>query len=144
MNYVPAPVPFDVSAIPEFLRRELNRIGASVSDKAPTVFYRTNLATQGSLSAGISANWKIAAGNVIRISTSSTVTLTGLVLSEMPLRELILINIGTGVLALKSEGTESSASYRFALAANWQLSANAAASFWYDPISARLRGISRT
>lgn len=144
MSYTPGPIPKPAD-IPEFLRRELARIAASVGDSAPRVFYRTLWANAGTLSAAVSANWKISAGNVIRISASVTQTLTGIVLSDpMPMKEIVLINVGTGVLALKSEGTESSASYRFALAANWQLSANAAGVFWYDPVSSRLRGIAKT
>ncbi len=40
------------------------------------MLYFTAPANQGSLTAGVSANYKIAAGNVIRLSTSNTVTLT--------------------------------------------------------------------
>lgn len=143
MNYVPAAPPDEPKRLPEYLARELARLAASVKDDSPTVLYRTLPATQESLSAGISANWKIAAGNVVRISTSATVTLTGIVLSEV-LREIVLINVGHGVVVMNSEDAASSASYRFALPTTWQLSANASATLWLDPFSHRLRGIART
>lgn len=144
MNYTPAQPPTDPQLLAEFLRRELQRIGAAVRDNANAVCYRTMSANAGTLSAGVSANWKIAAGNVIRISSSSTVTLTGLVVLDPVQRELVLANVGTGVVVLNSQDSASSASYRFALPETWQLSTNAAAVLWYDPVSSRWRGVSRT
>lgn len=143
MNYEPAPLPQDPKQLIEYLSRELRRISASVRDDSPVVQYRTAPANQGSLSAAVSANWKIAAGNVVRISSSVTVTLTGLA-GIIPNRELALINVGTGVVVLKSEASESSASNRFSLPTDWNLSANACAVLWKDPYSLRLRGLSRT
>lgn len=143
MSYEPAPIPMDPEHIPEYLSRELRRLGQSLRDNAPRVFYRTKSADQGSLSAAVSADYKIATGNVVRISSSATVTLTGLASTD-PGRELVLVNVGHGVVYLKSEGTESSAVHRFALAAHWDLSQNAAATLWYDAASARWRGLSRT
>lgn len=146
MNYEPTPVPLggDPKAIIEHLARELRRISNSLRDDSDTVHYRTLPANQGSLTAGVSANYKIVAGNVVRISSSATVTLTGLAY-KIPNKEVALVNVGTGVVVLKHEGTESSASYRFALSESlWQLSANAAATIWYDAASARWRGIGRT
>lgn len=143
MNYEPSNTPLDDKALREYVGRELRRLSGALRDNAPTVFYRTNPANQGSLTAGVSANFRIAAGNVIRISSSATVTLTGLALSEAS-REIVLINVGTGVVVLKAEGTESSASYRFALVNSWDLSQNAAATLLYDAYSSRWRGISRT
>lgn len=140
MNYVPSPTPSDDKALREYVGRELLRLSGAIRDNAPTVFYRTNPANQGSLTAGVSANWKIASGNVIRISSSATVTLTGLAMSEAG-REIALINVGTGVVYLKSEGTESSASYRFALVNNRALSQNAAVLLWYDNFSSRWRAL---
>ena len=144
MNYVPAQPPSDPQQLAEFLRRELQRIGTALRDDAAVVQYRTISVNAGTLSAGISANWKIAAGNVVRISSSLTVTLTGLAVLNPPYRELVLINVGTGVVVLNSQDAASSASYRFALAATWQLSAGAAAVLWYDAASSRWRGISKT
>jgi hypothetical protein len=142
MNYKPAPFPLKAEDVPAYLDRELRKISAVLSDQ---IFYRTLPANQGSLTAGISANWKIADGNVVRVSTSNTITIGALVLSGDWLREVVLINVGTGVLVLKSEDTGSSASYRFALpAALFNLSQNAAVTLWLDPYSARLRPISRT
>lgn len=144
MNYQPGPIPYDDKQLREFLGRELRRISESLQDRAATVFYRTSPETESSLSAGDSANYKVGlSSNITRISTSSTLTITGIA-DKTPFRERVLINVGTGVLVLKTEGTESSASHRFALAASWQLSANAAASIWYDPVSSRHRGIGRT
>lgn len=143
MSYEPAPVPMDVANLGEYLARELRRLAQATRDNAPSVFYRTLSANQGSLSAAVSANYKIASGNVVRVSASATVTLTGLA-GISPGRELVLVNVGHGVVFLKSEGTESSASFRFALATNWELSQNAAATLWYDSASARWRGLSRT
>lgn len=144
MNYEPGPMPLDDANVREYLSRELRRISISLKDNAPTVFYRTGYDTDRSLSAGDSANYKAGLStNITRISTSNTVTLTGIA-DKTPLRERTLINIGTGVLVLKSEGTESSASFRFALPAHWQLSANCAATLWFDPVSSRHRGLTRT
>lgn len=143
MSYEAAPSPIDPANLPEYVSRELRRLGQVLRDNAPRVFYRTSPGNQGSLSAAVSANFKIAAGNVVRISSSATVTLTGLV-NTAPNRELVLVNVGHGVVYLKSEGTESSASHRFALATHWDLSQNAAATLWYDAASARWRGLSRT
>ena len=143
MNFVPGTPPREPERLAEYLSRELNRFAAVMKDDTPTVFYRTLHANQGSLTAGVSANYKIAAGNVIRISTSNTVTLGGLVIDDY-YREVVLINVGSGVLVLKSQDTASSASYRFALPTDWALSANAAAVLWRDPVSARFRGLART
>ncbi len=143
MNFVPGQPPREPERLAEYISRELLRLATSTKDDASKVFYRTLSVNQGSLTAGISANYKIAAGNVVRVSTSNTVTLGGLVIDEY-FREIVLINVGTGVLVLKSQDTASSASYRFALPTDWNLSANASAVLWRDPVSARLRGIGRT
>lgn len=142
-NYTPTPPPIDSKALPEYTHRELRRVGDNLRDDADSVHYLT-IATTESLSAAISANWRCSNSNVLRLSTSNTITLTGLAFTD-PFRVRTLINVGSGVAVIKSEGTESSASYRFLLsAAAWQLSANAAATVWYDPVSARHRGIHRT
>lgn len=143
MNYVPAPAPNDGKDVPRFLAQELQKISSAIRDNAVTVFYRTSIDT-ASISAASSANYKAVLGaNIIRVSTSVTVTLTGIA-DTTPFRERTFINIGTGVLVLKSQGTESSASHRFALAQDWQISADGAATVWFDPISARHRGLNRT
>lgn len=142
MNYVPAQTPGEDKGVREFLTRELLRLASILKDDAPTVWYRTG-ATTASLSAGISANWKVPQGNVVLMSTSNTITLTGIA-ERTPFRERTFINIGTGVVVFKSQGTESSASNRLALPTDWNLSANAACTLWRDPISARHRGLSRT
>lgn len=116
----------------------------ALRDDAAVIHYRTIYAADASLSAAISANWKCANANVIRMSTSNTVTITGIAFKQ-PMREFSYINVGTGVVAFKDAGTESSASFRFALPSSlYQLSANHAATFWYDPVSSRHRPISRT
>ena len=143
MNYLPAPVPTDPKQLSEYLTRELYRFGALMRDESEVVLYRTMPANQGSLTAAVSANYKIASGNVVRISTSATVTLTGLAYTN-PNRELALINVGTGVVHLKNEATESSESYRFALVDSFDLSQNATAILWRDAQSARWRCLSRT
>lgn len=141
MNYKPAPFPARPADLGPYVDRELHKISAVLSDQ---IFYRTLPANQGSLTAGISANWKLADGNVVRVSTSATITIGGIIFSGDWLREAVLINVGTGVLVLKHEDTGSSASYRFALpAALFNLSANAAVTLWLDPYSARIRPISR-
>lgn len=142
MNYQPGPVAkLDLA----YLARELVKISDALRDNAPTVFYRGSYETELSASAGDSANYKIGlSANITRISTSNTATITGIA-DSTPNRERVLINVGTGVLVLKSEGTESSAQYRLALSETlWNLSANASAVLWYDPASSRHRGISRT
>ncbi len=141
-KYVPSPAPLD-KELGSYLQRELTKVGQVLADNADSVFYRTLPATDNSLTAATSANYKIVEGNVIRISTSNTMTLTGIAV-KLPNKEIVMVNIGTGVISLKSQGTESSASYRFALASNYQLSQNAAISLWYDLTSARWRGIGRS
>jgi len=146
MSYTPSPPPFDIKQVPEYLQRELRRLSEDLADQADSVFYRTLPVTSLSLSVsnGSSANWKVD-GNLLLVSTSVTQTFTGLqrgVLS--PMRELVFINVGTGVAALKSEAAESSASNRFALVTDYQLSKNAAAILWRDPYASRWRGISKT
>lgn len=148
-NKGPAPEP-TVSGLLRYIREELDRISRAVADNAEVVFYRTLPArhTSLSVSAGSSANWKVS-GNLLLISTSVTQTFTGLQRNTMPnfdaLREVVFINVGTGVAVLKDAGTESSTSNRFALSESlWQLSANAAATLWRDPFASRWRGISRT
>lgn len=140
MNYEPAPLPSDPKGLIEYLSRELRRLSATIRDDTQMVQYRTSPVTAGTLSAGISANWKIPAGNLIRLSTSVTVTLTGLAV-KVPNREIVLVNVGQGVVCLKNAGTESSASYRFALVNSLNLSQNASVSLWYDGASSRWRSI---
>lgn len=141
-NYVPTPPPFEVKGLTEYIGRELNRVGRNLADTADAVFYRTLPHTDNSLSNGVSANYKID-GNVLRLSTSNTLTLTGFAI-KAPNREVVLINIGTGVISMKSAGTESSASFRFLLGTNYQISQNYAITLWYDLTSARWRAIART
>jgi hypothetical protein len=148
MSYQPSPVPVGSKIddpLREYLNREFRLVASALRDDSKTVFYRTSYESEHSLSAGDSANYKIGsfASNVFRISTSNTLTISGIA-DRVGMRERVLINVGTGVLYLKSEGTESSASFRFALPTHWQLSANASATLWYDPVSSRHRGISRT
>jgi hypothetical protein len=142
MNYEPAPTPNDDKGVREFLGRELRRLSNILRDSASVVWYRTDSVT-ASLSDGISADWKVPAGNVVRLSTSNTITLTGIA-ERTANRERTFINIGTGVVVFKSQASESSASNRLALAEDWNISANGSATLWYDPISARHRGLSRT
>lgn len=140
MSYEPAPPPTDAKHLLEYLSRELRRLAGTLKDDADVVHYRTIPATAVTLSAGISANWKIPFGNVVRLSASNTVTLTGLAM-KVPNRELVLLNVGAGVVHLKTEGTESSASYRFALVNSRDLSQNASVHLWYDGASSRWRSI---
>lgn len=141
-NYKPTPPPLGSKELPEYLWRELDRVGRNLADNADAVFYRTLPHTDNSASNGISANYKLD-GNVVRISTSVTLTLTGIAY-KVPNREVVLINIGTGVLSMKSQGTESSASFRFALGTNYQISQNYSITIWYDLTSSRWRAISKT
>jgi hypothetical protein len=138
MSYTPTPPPLDAKELPSYLDRELRRVSADLRDNADVVFYRTLPVNQGSLTAGVSANYKIAHGNVIRVSTSATQTFTGLNFIA-PMREIVFLNVGTGVAVLTSEDAASSASARFALVSTLTLSANASAVFWYDPYSWRWR-----
>lgn len=143
-NYQPTPAPFDVKQLSEYVMRELRRVGSELRDDADQIHYRTIIAEDASLSAGISANWKCSNANVIRMSTSNTVTITGIAF-KLPMREFVFINVGTGVAAFKNAGTESSASFRFALPSTlYQLSANHSVIFWYDHVSSRHRPLSRT
>lgn len=142
MNYQPGPIPQANAGLAEYLRRELARVAACLADNAPRVAY-----LPGILSPPFTAdNFKpqgLAGANVVRISASATQTLTGIALRK-PGLELYLVNVGTGVVVLAPQNAASSASARFALAATWQLSAGAAAHLWWDPISARWRGLGRT
>lgn len=143
MSYKPNPVPFDAKDLPRFLQQELLRLSNSLADSAEVIFYRPS-PTRCSLSAGIAANWKVA-GNVLLISASATITLTGLARDSMAgNREVVLINTGTAAVVLLSEDATSSASNRIVLPATWNLSANAAAILWRDPYAARWRGIAKT
>lgn len=143
--YTPNPAPFDVKDVPRFLDSELQRISRSLADNSSSVFYRTMPTTSGSLSVsnGSSANWRVA-GNVLLVSTSTTQTFTGLQRGTLdPFREVVFVNVGTGVAVLKSEAAESSASNRLALVTSISLSQNGACTFWRDPYASRWRGISR-
>jgi 5-keto 4-deoxyuronate isomerase len=142
-NYVPTPPPGDAKALVEYVHRELRRVGDVLADPADAIHYMTPYA-DASLSDGISANWKCPNATVIRCSTSATITITGIAYKQAK-RNFTFLNVGTGVLTFKNAGTESSASFRFALpSALYQISANHAVMFWYDPASARHRPISRT
>ena len=142
-NFIPAPAPLTDKDLGAYVYRELHRVGQALLDSADRVLYRTLPATDDSLTAGTSANYKTPSGNVVRISTSNTVTITGIA-HKNPNREVVYLNSGTGVLAFKSEGTESSASFRLLMATNWQVSANASITFWYDGKSSRHRAIAKT
>jgi hypothetical protein len=146
MNYKPQPVPLDNKEFSRYLQRELRAVADATADAADCVFYRSLPVHPASLSLsnGVSANWRVA-GNVLLLSSSATMTLTGLQRTQFDgKREVVLFNVGTGVVVLKSEGAESSASNRFALTANLNLSTNAAATLWRDPFAARWRGLSRS
>lgn len=143
-NFQPTPPPSDLKQLTEYVLRELRRVGDALRDNADQIHYRTIFAEDASLSAGISANWKCANANVIRMSTSNTVTVTGIAFKQ-PMREFVFVNVGTGVAAFKNAGTESSASFRFAVPSSlYQISANHAVLFWYDPVSSRHRPLART
>lgn len=143
-NYRPTPAPFDLKQLPEYVLREFRRAGDALSDDADRIHYRTIFAEDASLSAAISANWKCANANVIRMSTSNTITVTGIAFKQRT-REFVFVNVGSGVVAFKNAGTESSASFRFALPSSlYQLSANHSVIFWYDPVSSRHRPLART
>ena len=142
MNYEPLGIPQDDKGLRAFLARELRRLADVVRDNAPVVWYRTGPVV-ASLSDGISADWKVPAANVILMSTSNTITLTGIA-EKTPFRERVFINIGTGVVVFKNEGTESSASNRLLVPSTWNISAGGAVTLWRDSFSARHRGLSRT
>jgi len=138
LNYQPAAPPSDPARLAEYLNRELRRISQALAETAPVVHYAVGQLTPTTWSAN---NYKppgLDGANVVRISASVTQTLTGIALTS-PYRQLSLVNIGTGVIYLSSQDAASSASARFALAANLNLSANAVANLWYDPISSRWR-----
>jgi hypothetical protein len=144
-NYVPTSAPLGLQGLSEYLQRELRRVGDSLRDNADQVHYQTIPSNfPESLSAAVVANWKHSNSNIVRISTSNTLTITGIA-DRTHNRVRTYLNIGSGVLVIKSEAAESSASNRFLLVdALWNLSANGAATVWYDPFASRHRGISRT
>lgn len=147
-NYRPSTTLSRLEDVLEYLRRELTRVGDNLRDNADRVFYRTNpvQAASLSLSNGISANWRVA-GNVLLVSTSVTLTLTGFQRQSLEfdgMREMVVFNVGHGVLALKSAGSESSASNQMLLGVNYQLSQNHACTLWRDPFASRWRGLSRS
>jgi hypothetical protein len=145
MSYQPTPPPLDPKELPSYLDRELRRVSQDLRDNADVVAYRTLPVTQASLSAGMSANWKVALGNVLRVSCSVTQTFTGIqTLRHFPMREVVFLNVGVGTAVLTSEDAASSASARFALVSTLNLSLNAAATLWYDPLSSRIRCVGRT
>lgn len=136
--------PNDLRSLAEWAHRELRAVGSAVSDSRDEIHYMTPYVADGSLSNGISANWKIANAAIVRCSTSNTITVTGFAY-KIPKRTFTVANVGTGVLAFKNEGTESSASYRIAApSALYQISAGHMVTFWYDPSSTRHRPVSRT
>lgn len=145
MSYQPLPPPTDPEHLPAYVLRELRRLAAAVADQAEVVVYRTRAADAGTLSAGVSANWKIPDGNVIRVSASVTVTLTGIKVAQPYGRELVLLNDGTAPIVLKHAGTESSASWRFDLptSSSTTIQANGGAIIWYDPKKLRWRQLGR-
>jgi hypothetical protein len=143
-NYVPTPRPDDPKQLAEYTHRELRRVGDALRDKAEFIHYDTSFQGDASLSNGISANWKCANKNIIRCSTSATITIGGIAYKEA-CRIHTYMNVGTGVLAFKNEDTSSSASFRLALpAALYQISAGHCVSFWHDPVSSRKRVLSRS
>lgn len=145
MNYDPGPPPGSPTpqTIVEFMIRELRRIGQSFRDDTPSVHYET-IPNTPAVTTGIAANWKLAQANIFRVSTSNTITLTGIA-SRDANRQITLINIGSGVLTLKNESSESSASNRIVLSsATLALSANHAATLWRDAASARWRWLGST
>lgn len=136
--------PRDLRTVIEWAHRELRAVGAALVDPADKIHYITPYIADASLSAASKFNWKLPNAAIIRCSTSDTFTLTGFGF-KIPKRSFTLINVGTGVLANKHEGTESSASYRLALpSALYQISANQSVTWWYDPSSSRHRPVSRT
>lgn len=142
--YAPTNPPTDAKQLGEWLHRELRAIGKAFADDADAIHYMTPYAADASLSAAISANWRCANATVIRCSTSATITI-GAIAYKIPKRCTTYINVGTGVLAFKDEDTGSSASFRLSLPAPlYEVSANHAVTFWYDPSSTRHRPISRT
>lgn len=142
-NYSPTPPPGDGKALAEYVHRELRRVGDTLADPADAIHYMTPYA-DASLSNGISANWKCPNATIIRCSTSNTMTF-GAIAYKQAKRNFTFLNNGTGVLVAKHEDTGSSASFRLSLpAALYQISANHAVTFWYDPASSRHRPISRT
>ena len=145
MNYQPLPPPTDAGQLSAYIVRELRRIAAAFADSAEVVAYRTRAADAGTLSSAVSANWRIADGNVIRVSCSATLTITGIKGAAPYGRELVLLNDGTAPLVLKHEGTESSASWRFSLPTSTAttLAANGGAIIWYDPKKLRWRQLNK-
>lgn len=146
MAYKPPAVPLNPKDLPRFLQTEFERIAQDLADNASRVFYRTNPASSGSLSVsnGSSANWRVH-GNVLLVSTSQTQTFTGLQRRTPNLennREVVFMNIGSGVAVLKNQASESSASNRFALVQDYNLSQNACVTLWRDPFASRWRGMS--
>ena len=145
MKYQPLPPPTSEKALAEYVYREFRRLAAAFADEAETVVYRTRPADAGTLSAGVSANWKVADGNIIRLSASVTLTLTGIKVAFPYNREMVLLNDGTAPIVLKHDGSESSASCRFSLptSTNTTIQANGGAVIWYDPKKLRWRHIVR-
>lgn len=148
MSYKQTLAPLDPKEIPRFLNDELAKISRDLQDNANVVFYRTMPSTPNSLSVtnAASANWRVQ-GNVLLVSTSTTQTFTGLQRNTQSkldrYREVVFINVGTGVAVLKNEAAESSASNRFSLVNSLSLSQNGAVVFWRDPFASRWRGISK-
>ena len=145
MKYQPAPPPNEAKALSEYVYREFRRVAAALADDAEVVAYRSRPADAGTLSAAVSANWKIADGNVLRVSASITTTLTGLKVAQPYNRELVLLNDGTAPVVLKHDGTESSASCRFSLptSTDSHIQANGGTIIWYDPKKLRWRQLTR-
>jgi hypothetical protein len=86
---------------------------------------------------------ELATSNLLRISSLTSVQLTGLAAAPAG-RCLALVNVGNTVITLKKENTGSAAPNRFALASDIPLSPSANGTstiLWYDAASSRWRSL---
>jgi hypothetical protein len=80
----------------------------------------------------------LATASVVRLSADAEWNLTGLVAAAAS-HFIVLVNIGSNTINLVDESASSSAANRFALDVNLALTADTAASLWYDGTSSRWR-----
>lgn len=80
----------------------------------------------------------LATSNTLRLSSDASRNITGLAGGEKG-RVLILHNVGTQAIVLKSESASSTAANRFALASDITISASQAVTLQYDDTSSRWR-----
>lgn len=150
MSYQPGNPPSDATdlkVVAEFLRREFNRIAATIADDADRIEYLPDVLTPAQLTGATDdyAPSGMESANVLRISANAPINLTGL---KNPApgkpRRLVLMNVSANTITLVNASVASAAANRFALpgAANLAITQNQARTLWYDCIASNWKALS--